>query len=309
MQTTFQLQSGPAESRPEQQLLSSWTPDSNFRLDMLNCCSLRHMQDVHTEIHKNAGAIEYFLDYIVFPESLRFQSAKLTAGAHELGGCMLFTSRYGFSGTPSILIPAALGSFEPESGSLGMLLAIATDCNTVSVDLQLLNESVPVIDTLICASKFSAFIDAGATMVSKSNLEAARILLENAPASIKGVLFLDSQDKKSLLFRGSTTPVLEDDYSGISPEQRITYYDHSHTRGTDILQHSCATALVTVNSDMTLSDYLQAIMRLRRLGKGQKVVISLPSSLAKKMETEVGKFCNSVQEQIIVWFFINGARF
>ncbi|CAE7411045.1 unnamed protein product [Symbiodinium microadriaticum] len=59
----------------------------------------------------------WYLLTMVFDAVLRQQPYKLSATGQELGSSMLFSSRIGFSGTPSSLLPEDLGTclFEAEN--------------------------------------------------------------------------------------------------------------------------------------------------------------------------------------------------
>lgn len=65
-------------------------------------------------------------------ETMTFKLMKVSACGHELGSDMLFTTRIGFSGTPSNLLPIDLGECKYEPGSQGQILAVLTDQMVVS---------------------------------------------------------------------------------------------------------------------------------------------------------------------------------
>lgn len=64
---------------------------------------------------------------MVFPAVMQHQIFKLSASGQELGGEMLFRQRFGFSGTPSDLLPLELGSCGYERGSEGKIMDALTD--------------------------------------------------------------------------------------------------------------------------------------------------------------------------------------
>jgi hypothetical protein len=78
-------------------------------------------------IWKVPGAINYWLNTYVFPDSMRAQSVKISASGQELGSGMVFGSRIGFSGTPSNLLPAELRPCHFEEGSEGKIVRVLTD--------------------------------------------------------------------------------------------------------------------------------------------------------------------------------------
>lgn len=53
--------------------------------------------------------IDYYLDTLIFPETMEHRGLKLAANGQDVGGNMLFDVKLGFSGTPSDLLPLELG--------------------------------------------------------------------------------------------------------------------------------------------------------------------------------------------------------
>lgn len=53
--------------------------------------------------------IDYYLDTLIFPETMEHRGLKLAANGQDVGGNMLFEVKLGFSGTPSDLLPLELG--------------------------------------------------------------------------------------------------------------------------------------------------------------------------------------------------------
>lgn len=57
----------------------------------------------------SAQVIDYYLDRLIFPETMEHRGLKLAANGQDVGGDMLFDVKLGFSGTPSDLLPLELG--------------------------------------------------------------------------------------------------------------------------------------------------------------------------------------------------------
>lgn len=53
--------------------------------------------------------IDFYLDTLIFPETMEHRGLKLAANGQDVGGNMLFDVKLGFSGTPSDLLPLELG--------------------------------------------------------------------------------------------------------------------------------------------------------------------------------------------------------
>lgn len=82
------------------------------------------METIYNLIRNVPNANLFYLDEIIFPETMQHQGLKLSACGQELGGSMLFTKRIGFSGTPSDLLPIELGKCHYERGSDGKMIQI-----------------------------------------------------------------------------------------------------------------------------------------------------------------------------------------
>ena len=68
-------------------------------------------------ISKLPELVLHYLQQHVFPKVMLNQTMKLSASGVDLGGRMLFGSRLCFSGTPSDLLPSALGQCRYEMGT------------------------------------------------------------------------------------------------------------------------------------------------------------------------------------------------
>ncbi len=93
------------------------------------------MENLFKVIHTLPGSINYYLESMVFPEVLVHQKLKLSASGQELGGDILFKKRYGFSGTPSDLLPIELGKCGYEEGSEGKVMTTLIDERVVTYTL------------------------------------------------------------------------------------------------------------------------------------------------------------------------------
>jgi len=114
-----------------------------------------------------------------------------------------------------------------------------------------------------------------------TNLEVARYLLEKFIAlgrSFMGVVFLNDADERMVLMRDGFR-VVELRSSGLSMQQRFSFYDHVHTTGMDIKQPLSCTAFLTLSKDMSFRDYAQGAYRMRGIGKGQKIHLFVPSEV------------------------------
>jgi hypothetical protein len=172
---------------------------------------------------------------MIFPKVMQHQVLKLSASGQELGGSMLFSRRFGFSGTPSDLLPMELGKCGYESGSEGQIMSVLTNPSIVS-------NHVPqdwTVRTLLEGiathePPFHALIDTGALITGMTNYEVARFLLDNGLPTMEGVVFLDRQDRQMILLRasGKVLPLVQ---CGVSKEKRFTFYDQVGNKERDLL--------------------------------------------------------------------------
>ena len=105
-------------------------------------------------LRKLPHVAQYYLYEFVFPVTCRHQGLKLSACGQALGGELLFRQRFGFSGTPSDLLPVELGRCHYERGSDGMphtphlLSARRSHCH-VSVSTPHTSLSAVIADSMI----------------------------------------------------------------------------------------------------------------------------------------------------------------
>ncbi|CAM9994812.1 unnamed protein product, partial [Hapterophycus canaliculatus] len=223
-----------------------------------------------------AQVIDYYLDRLIFPETMEHRGLKLAANGQDVGGNMLFEVKLGFSGTPSDLLPLELGRCQFELGNTAMMVHYLTDPAVASHRMLGNDWSVAGLLGEVARSSdppFHALIDGGALVTGMTNLEVARHLLTVGLDGLEGVVYLDDLDRKMIVTRsGGMRPLLLADCH-VPPDLRFTFYDQVHTTGMDIKQGLSAVAAVTLGKDMTFRDYAQGAFRMRGIGKGQKVQV------------------------------------
>lgn len=118
-------------------------------------------------------------------------------------------------------------------------------------------------------------------------------LFVSLPSSVK---ILRNTDEKSVF-----------SYAG-PIENRFIIFDQFHCTGVDLKQHSNAIGLLTIGAKTILRDFLQAVMRMRDLSKGQRVFIFVENQALisfkghlKKMESltlaDLVEYCLYMQNQ------------
>jgi hypothetical protein len=139
----------------------------------------------------------------------------------------------------------------------------------------------------------SALIDIGAHERGKNNQQVAMELAQHfRGSSIQYVLFFKedqlaawkvSGTDADIIMLPSTDATVIEKYLSVKPEERFTYYPQTNATGTDILQAREARARVTVDVATTMSDFLQAVMRMRQLFAGQTIEIVISRALKEKL--------------------------
>ena len=209
---------------------------------------------------RSAHVIHYYLCEVVFPDVMRHQSLKISASGQELGGEALFSRRFGFSGTPSDLLPLDLGECHYEEGSDGKMVYYLTSPDIVTRYEMQEGWSVRSLLREISHAPqgtYRALIDTGALVTGFTNIEVAEILMaDGGLPGVDGVVYLDSLDRKMILLRKTMRSVLLEE-SGVPTSKRFAFYDEVHTTGMDIHHTSDALAALTLGKDMTFRDYAQ----------------------------------------------------
>jgi hypothetical protein len=139
----------------------------------------QQLRTFHALCARYPPLIKWYLRAIVLPLTMKRSQAKLTASGQELGGDVLFGTRLGFSGTPSALIPPALGSARYEAETEGRILSVLSSRQTVSVTV-LRDWTVRRLLQAVASgpTRFHALIDTGALITGHSNQQVARLLLD-----------------------------------------------------------------------------------------------------------------------------------
>lgn len=269
-------------------------------------------------------AVMYYLNDLIFPEVLAYQGLKLSACGQELGGDLLFGKKIGFSGTPSDILPQELGSCQYERGSDGKVVHYLTSPDIAKIEMVPAKWDAKSILEMIAQANppYHALIDTGALITGMTNKAAAEYMLKVGLSTMKGVVFLDEEDRQMVLLRQGMKVVKLAD-CGLAFGERFSFYDHVHTTGMDIKQAVDARAALTLGKDMVFRDYAQGAFRMRGIGKGQTIILFVTpevNDLIKKHVSigatgkagapGVGDATNSVRflKDVVSWLVINSMR-
>jgi hypothetical protein len=328
LKRSFLMEPGPFSDRPSRILLEEWKLDAlvdstsvegSFRsastdilpLEILQTADENQMQIISNVLKTERSVIAYYLNKFVFPNVLKYKATKLQANGNDLGGEMIFGSRYGFSGTPSDLLPLEIRPCHYEPGSEAAIIRTLSDPTILAAPeaLQIGNNwNVDVLLEQVASGNYSALIDSGALITGYTPEQVARKLLQYQnpqKAQRKDVcVFLDERDLKMVV---DTTdgPAYELDRCGVVLEKRMAFYDHVHTTGIDIKHSVDATAVCTLGKDLTLRDYAQGCWRMRGLGQGQRVHVLVIEEI-RNLVQGIQK-TNNVLSDILAWLMVNSA--
>ena len=258
-------------------------------LELLQTTDESQMAAVYAALKAVPEVILYYLEGHVFQRVLRQHKVKLQANGVDLGGDMLFGQRYGFSGTPSDLLPLSLKPCHYEEGSEADIMRVLCAPRVVTPRI-LRRWNVEKLITFVATSAapaFNALIDTGALVTGYSNEQVARRLLKEGLEGMSAVVYLDAEDRKMVISRGKDDP-MPLNRCGIPLDSRFTYYDQQHTTGMDIKQPLDAVAVVTIGKDMTFRDYAQGAYRMRQVGKGQSLHLILVDETLELVRKEGG---------------------
>lgn len=123
---------------------------------------------------------------------------------------------------------------------------------------------------------------------------------------ILGIAFYDSQGQRKILLKDSLTAV-SFEQSGLAKEEIIAYWSQRYTTGSDIPLGLDMTTVVTVGEHTIMRDLLQAVWRNRKLHRGQRISITVPSQEAdiiRKALTQIGYFAKDPLCLADIFFYV-----
>jgi len=130
---------------------------------------------------------------------------------------------------------------------------------------------------------YHVVIDAGGYFKDGTNLEIARVM---ALFFGQPVVFYNARGEQTVTDGKIETSLAA---SKADENNRITFLDQDHTTGADVRYKRNAIGVVTIGRNTLIRDLKQAVWRLRRLPKGQKVVLSISEDVKMLIRQTVGK--------------------
>ncbi|CAF2919799.1 unnamed protein product [Rotaria sp. Silwood2] len=263
---------------------------------------------------KNMLVINYFLNHFVFPQEAKQFPQKLISSAWDLSSDRRAKITTGFSGTndTQLLLPIHIGQWD-------LPKLVKTDAVVLNNLLRRENEfyrSLPISVTIKeileqivnDRQRVQVILDVGALFVNGSNRQIAIQWLEKSNrAQIDYAVYFESDslyvcDRQNQHHPFATSPASE------RLERCVLYLDEVHTRGTDFKFPNGFRAAVTLGNGLTKDRFVQACMRMRKLGKGHS--LSFYSSHEVDQRIRLLKKKSREQEQnrltdILRWVYEN----
>jgi hypothetical protein len=221
----------------------------------------------------------------------------------------LYRSAQGLTGTPwNHTTYHQRLSYNPAQslGTDGYIQAILKDKSTLIRPLSFTTIDDFLDKLLPTNQRARALIDISATFAGISNADVACKLAQSAPEGIRYILYfnesdvlcaMDTRTQRSTIL-GSSDPHEIDEKLGCSVDKRFTYYDQSHTVGTDLKQDSTAHAFVLADKRTHLQSFLQGCLRMRELEHQQTLSIIIPEEIPTSLDQFIALITKNEHDQL-----------
>ncbi len=141
-------------------------------------------------------------------------------------------------------------------------------------------EFAPQLSQLLLDNPGSMFIDLGANFPGFNAAEIAHVLAKLLPSS--QLRFIKEEDKISVI---DTSTLQEKAFSNhMDLEKMWTILAKDQERGTHLDMAPHSTGFFTLNHQTTLTEFQQAIMRLRKLGHGQRARLLIDQEMNRQLK-------------------------
>ena len=251
--------------------------DALSSVSRLNCQDQACIEQLHTYFGKNFEVVNFWLNTHVFPSDCMQYPYRLVASAWHLATA---NEIHGFSGTndgkltlPWKVLQQQLPELMSTNGKLVQVLTDPQLGNTTYHPIPhelAINTTGLLRDILAHKENISVLLDAGAVITDMSNRQVCETVLASTADRFRGAVFFDESGHLRVLNKhGREWPLA---CSPIKVSDCFTYLDDIHTRGTDLKFPPNAVAVQTLGRNMQKDTLVQAAMRMRQLGRGQRVL-------------------------------------
>ncbi|CAF3839520.1 unnamed protein product [Rotaria sp. Silwood1] len=239
----------------------------------------------------NMLVINYFLNHFVFPREAKQFPHKLVASVWDLSSSLRSKIITGFSGTndTQLLLPIHIRQYDlPELQK--------TDAIVINNLLQNENENYQILPINVTSENIlkqivdyqetiNVILDVGALFIDGTNQDIAIKWLKLSDKNkIDYVVYFDSDlivvcDRQFHRYPFVTSPASE------RLDRCIFYLDEIHTRGTDFKFPIKFKAAVTLGNGLTKDRFVQACMRMRKLGNGHSLTFWSSHEVHQQIKT------------------------
>ncbi|KAK7740939.1 hypothetical protein SLS53_005002 [Cytospora paraplurivora] len=253
-------------------------------------------------------AIDYFLEFIVFPKQMKEFPQKLSTSGWDIGAVKTHPTT-GFSGTidSRAVLPLdvsylalreqkftnahVLETLMRPENSLILLDSTSKTAGGLNHNprrtgslQQRISEAETLLSVVVGQQDLPVrvILDVGAQIIEMSNVQVATKWLEMSHAqdpTIQGAIFFDDDEELMVVDIHGYTECLRTSPYGEQLDVCLVFLDEAHTRGTDLKLPQHYRAAVTLGASLTKDRLAQACMRMRRLGQGQSVVFCVPQEI------------------------------
>ena len=286
----LQRQEDNTEITKEEILFNKVFDQSGHTLQTLDLDDANLMEKLHQQHKKNEALVETALKDILN----RIAIDKNILRCDTMNLADIFTHVFAFSGTPSnyrtfhpkikmaqassLLIESQLIHYLKQKGTNITLSKGNTKDTDKNADLSI--QQAFSADPNVCA-----LIECGGHLRGLNNKDTA-IKLANNPELVKNKRFIlyyeedalyawDISQKTAIKLSSTDPDVIKNELNGCTPEERLTLYDQEHTTGSDIKQMPTGIGVVTVDLKTGISNFLQAVARMREFNQSQEIIIVL----------------------------------
>ncbi len=256
------------------------------------------MTQLFDHLRYGKACIDFFLSHIVYPREAKDFSQKLSTSAWDLCSADAATITSGFSGTNDnkSLLPLSIEQKElPELKHTNAIVLAALlkpenkkyICTADSARLRL--STAHLLDVIVAQEPSPCvLIDVGAQVLNLTNQQLASAWLSLRRDKQAAVFYNDDDERTVLNQDGSLDTWLSSPFRD-RLEACLIVLDQFHTRGTDFKLPDGYAAAVTLGPGLTKDTFAQAVMRMRKLGFTQSIVIMSPPEVDDSIRVLIGQ--------------------
>ena len=291
-------------------------------IDKIDLSNDQQFSCLVTFFSRNYLTVNFWLNTCVFPYEMQHFPYRMTATSWNLAENSIGGWVGGFSGTNDNhrALPLQVKQYfaspnahteTPESKGIWMSLmgtnGLMVDCiSKNSLGCHELTDMDPLDAILEFMSSYDdqihALIDCGAILAGASRSATAKKLLHavRSRSDLRGVTFFDGAEWKIMEENGRTT---QKDVSPVDEKDAFAFYDEPRCRGSDLKLRHNAVAVLTLGPCLCKDKFMQAAGRLRKLGKGQKLVIVGTKEVMTEIQTVLKqkRSANITVIQVLEW--------